>query len=151
MTMSVRSAVLAGLLLAAPACAAPVLAQAASPAPPAADAPAGPRFAFAPVEGGALKLDTRTGQVSLCTRGTAGFACTAVPDSRDAYEAEIARLQAEIAALKQGAEAGKPDAAPQAKADPSEIDRAFDYATHLYRRLKRMIDELRAPDQSETL
>ncbi|OYW42975.1 MAG: hypothetical protein B7Z45_01380, partial [Azorhizobium sp. 12-66-6] len=34
-----------------------------TPAPP--SAPAGPRYSFSPVEGGALKLDTQTGQVSF--------------------------------------------------------------------------------------
>ncbi|WP_454915540.1 hypothetical protein [Xanthobacter sediminis] len=147
--MSARSAVLALLALAAPGLigfAAQAQAQI-----QAADAAPAPRFAFAPVEGGALKLDTQTGQVSLCTKGTGGFACTAVPDSRDAYEAEIARLQAEIAALRQGAGAQKPDTPPQARPDPSEISRAFDYATQLYRRFRQMIDELTAPDKSETL
>ncbi|MFG1429844.1 hypothetical protein V5F44_02115 [Xanthobacter sp. V2C-8] len=109
--------------------------------------PQQPRFAFAPVEGGALKMDTQTGQVSLCTKGTGGFACTAVPDTRDAYEAEITRLQAEIATLKKGAAA--PGAPPQA--EPSDVDRALDYATHLYRRFRQLIDEMKAPDQSETL
>lgn len=51
-----------------------------------------PRFSFAPVDGGALKLDRETGRVSLCAKGPTGFACEAVPDTRDAYEAEIARL-----------------------------------------------------------
>lgn len=143
MTMLVRTATLTLLALAAP-----VAARAQEA--PAADARPSPRFAFAPVEGGALKLDTRTGEVSLCTKGTGGFACVAVPDTRDAYEAEIARLQAEIAALKRAAPGQKPDA-PQADPVPSEIDRAFDYATRVYRRFRQMIDELAAPDRSENL
>lgn len=82
--------------------------------PPRDALPPQPRFAFAPVEGGALKLDTVTGQVSLCTKGSAGFACVAVPDTRDAYEAEIARLQAENDRLK-----GK--AAPDSAAPPRRL------------------------------
>lgn len=108
----------------------------------------GPRFAFAPVEGGTLKLDTRTGLVSICAKGPAGFACEAVPDSRDAYEAEIARLQQEIAALK----AGRPGAAPApAPGDPSELDAALDYAERMYSRLKAFIDRLRINEGQEPL
>lgn len=108
----------------------------------------GPRFAFAPVEGGTLKLDTRTGLVSICAKGPAGFACEAVPDSRDAYEAEIARLQQEIAALK----AGRPGAAPMpAPGDPSELDAALDYAERMYSRLKAFIDRLRTNEGQEPL
>ncbi|MFG1480203.1 hypothetical protein V5F53_16340 [Xanthobacter sp. V4C-4] len=108
------------------------------------------RYAFAPVPGGALKLDTQTGQVSLCTTGATGFACIAVPDTRDAYEAEIARLQDEIATLKQGAAAdqARPPAPPPAVSD---LDTALSYAERFYRRFKQMIDDFRAPDPSEKL
>ena len=47
-----------------------------------------------------LRLDTRTGQVSLCARKDANWACNAVPDERQALESEIARLQRENGALK---------------------------------------------------
>ena len=42
-----------------------------------------------------LRLDTRTGQVSLCAKQSAGWACNAVPDERNALENEITRLQRE--------------------------------------------------------
>ena len=58
------------------------------------------RYAFSQVADGALRLDTRTGQVSLCVRKDAGWACNAVPDERQALESEIARLQRENGALK---------------------------------------------------
>jgi hypothetical protein len=47
-----------------------------------------------------LRLDTRSGQVSLCSRRAVGWACTAVPDERAVLEGEIARLQTENGALK---------------------------------------------------
>ena len=47
-----------------------------------------------------LRLDTRTGAVSLCAKQAAGWACNAVPDERAALENEIARLQRENGALK---------------------------------------------------
>ena len=59
------------------------------------------RFSFSPVSDGMLRLDTRTGQVSLCARKDAGWACSAVPDERSALESEIARLQRENGAMKQ--------------------------------------------------
>ena len=47
-----------------------------------------------------LRLDTRTGAVSLCAKKEAGWACTSVPDERQALENEIARLQRENGTLK---------------------------------------------------
>jgi hypothetical protein len=58
------------------------------------------RYTFKQVDGGYLRLDGRTGQVSICTPRAVGWACQAVADERIALEAEIARLQAENVALK---------------------------------------------------
>ena len=58
------------------------------------------RYSFSPMGDGALRLDTRTGQVSQCSRSDAGWSCRAVPDERAALETEIARLQGENATLK---------------------------------------------------
>ena len=58
------------------------------------------RYALSPVADGVLRLDTRTGAVSTCTNGGAGWACYAVPDERAALDAEIGRLQADNERLK---------------------------------------------------
>ena len=58
------------------------------------------RYTFNRADDGYLRLDGRTGQVSLCTRRTVGWACQTVADERSALEAEIARLQNENVALK---------------------------------------------------
>jgi hypothetical protein len=58
------------------------------------------RYSFHRVEGGYLRLDGRTGQVSVCAARGSGVACQAAADERVALEAEIARLQGENAALK---------------------------------------------------
>jgi len=58
------------------------------------------RYVFNQVSDGMLRLDTRTGQVSLCAKKDSGWACNAVPDERQALESEITRLQRENGALK---------------------------------------------------
>ena len=82
--------IVAGLALAAPA----VSAQATSPESD------DSRYTFNRTDDGYLRLDGRTGQVSICTRRPVGWACQTVPDERAALEAEIARLQGENVALK---------------------------------------------------
>jgi hypothetical protein len=77
-------------------------AQAAPPAPPApaATVPA-PRYSFHRVEDGFLRLDTQTGEVTLCSAHAVGWACEAVPEERTALEQEIERLRDQIDHLRQ--------------------------------------------------
>src|SRR5262249_16735460 len=58
------------------------------------------RYSFNPVADGVLRLDTRTGQVSQCSRSDVGWACKVVPDERSALEAGIGRVQGDNASLK---------------------------------------------------
>jgi hypothetical protein len=58
------------------------------------------RFSFFRVDDGYLRLDGHTGQVSICAKRQAGWLCQALPEERAAFEAEIARLQGDNAALK---------------------------------------------------
>lgn len=58
------------------------------------------RYSMTPIPDGVLRLDTRSGTVSTCTKNEAGWACYAVPDERTALDAEIGRLQAEVESLK---------------------------------------------------
>jgi hypothetical protein len=83
------------------------------------------RYSFSQAtDGSFLRLDTRTGNVSNCSkRDTVGWACYAVPDERNALDAEIGRLQAENDRLKDElkkrdlAEAGSKTDAQLPKAD----------------------------------
>jgi hypothetical protein len=66
------------------------------------DAPdsAGGRYTFNKVPDGFLRLDMQTGEVSLCSQRTVGWACQAAPEDRAVLESEIARLRNENAVLK---------------------------------------------------
>jgi hypothetical protein len=58
------------------------------------------RFTLHKAEGGYLRLDGANGEVSACSRHQVGWVCAVVPAERAAYEAEIARLMRDNAALK---------------------------------------------------
>ena len=124
-------------------------AHAQSPPPDNEDA----RFTFHRTEDGYLRLDGRSGQVSLCNRRPAGWLCQAVPDERAVLEGELARLQADNAALKKELVAHnlplpgtiKPD--PPAKpAEPrlqlpsdAEFNQVVNFIEKVWRRLAEMI------------
>jgi len=83
------------------------------------------RFTLAPVPEGFLRMDSRSGAVSLCT-SNGGWTCRVVPDERAALDNEIGRLQAENRALKdaaQGTIGGKTDM-PLAKEDSKKSAQA---------------------------
>jgi hypothetical protein len=112
------------------------------------------RYMFNRVEDGFLRLDSRSGHVSLCTRQPAGWTCRAVPDERAALESEIIRLQNENGTLKKellarggtlpnGVKAAPPSGSkgePDGKAPKdSELDRMMTYMEKIWRRLVEMM------------
>jgi hypothetical protein len=134
-------------------------AAAAQPQPPANDSDEG-RYLYNRVQDGFVRLDTRSGQVSLCGRRAVGWTCEAVPEERAALEAEIARLQSDNAALKKEllshglALPGtlKPDAPPPPVAKNREpelklpnnddIERMKTFVETVWRRMVEMIVNL---------
>jgi hypothetical protein len=113
------------------------------------------RFTMHKVDDGYLRLDGRTGAVSLCTRPDSGWVCRAVPDERSALESEIGRLAAENAELKRTlldrglslpgvpprppADVGAGSAAPT----ESDVDRVVALAERLWRRTLDVIGNLK--------
>ena len=138
---------------------APPTAQAPDNAPPVlvrpgqVEPPPPARFSFSRVDTGVLRLDTQTGQVTLCRAHTVGWACEAVPEDRAALEREIARLQDEVTDLKRRiAELQQPPTPPRPPAPvpdtgekkpplltEEDISRARAYVEEAWRRLVEML------------
>ena len=132
-----------------------------SPPPEGADS----RYTFHRVDDGYVRLDGRTGQVSMCVQRPIGWACQAVPDERSALEAEIARLQGESAALKKELIARnlplpgavKPEA-PAAKEEPprlqlpndADLDKVVTFFEKIWRRFVEVIVTLQKDLQNKT-
>jgi hypothetical protein len=145
----------AALSLAGPA------AWAQSPQPEGADS----RYTFHRVDDGYVRLDGRTGQVSICAQRPVGWACQAIPDERAALEAEIARLQGESAALKKeliarnlplpGAVKPGP---PAAKEEPprlqlpsdADLNKVVNFFEKVWRRFVEVIVTLQMDMQNKT-
>lgn len=116
------------------------------------------RYSFNQTGEGVLRLDSRTGQVSVCTKRAAGWACEAVPDERAALETEIGRLQGENVTLKKEMIArgialpngmNAPDKDGERKNElvlkiPSdaELDRVMTFFEKMWRRLVDMVQNM---------
>jgi hypothetical protein len=113
------------------------------------------RYSFHRAEDGYLRLDERTGQVTLCNRRpTVGWVCQAVPDDRLAFETEIARLQVENAMLKkellarqiplpggvrQDATGSTPPEQPPVRTTDYDLGRVVDFIENVWRRIVDMV------------
>jgi hypothetical protein len=113
------------------------------------------RYLFNRVQDGFVRLDTRTGQVSLCSKRAVGWACQAVPEERAALESEIVRLQSQNATLKKELLARGLDLPGGVKADPpaagdrelrlpsdADLDRVMAFFEKAWRRLVEMMVNL---------
>jgi hypothetical protein len=119
-------------------------ARSASANPPG-DADQPGRFAMQPVDGGIMRLDTKTGAISLCLRKAASFTCEPVPDSRGA-DGDLARLAAENRELRDRLarlEAEGP-AARKSLELPSEaeVDKALDYFERMVKKFRDRMKSL---------
>jgi hypothetical protein len=113
------------------------------------------RFTLHKVDDGYLRLDGRSGAVSLCTRPDSGWVCRAVPDERSALESEIGRLAAENAELKRtllDRGASLPGLPPRPPADvgvgsaaptESDVDRVVALAGRLWRRTLDVVGNIK--------
>jgi len=130
-------------------------------APPGAD---DSRYTFHRVGDNFVRLDGRTGYVSVCGREASGWACRTVPDERAALEETIGRLQGDNAALKKellakgmalpsGVKADPPAAKETGKDKPADspsvkvpsdadMERVLGFIEKVWRRLVEMMVDL---------
>ncbi|MCP8939477.1 hypothetical protein NK718_13205 [Alsobacter sp. SYSU M60028] len=105
------------------------------------------RFVMSPTPDGYLKMDTRTGAVSQCTRQGGDYQCRLTPDERTALQDEIDRLSRENAELRSRVAGGPAPALPTpapGEAKPSgpsdaDIDRALTVMERFLRRFKDIL------------
>jgi hypothetical protein len=89
------------------------------------------RYALSSNADGIIRLDTRTGAVSICSNNGAGWACYAMPDERAAFDAEIGRLQAENEKARADIEKLKAELAAAAPVTGGKIGEALPKADSL--------------------
>jgi hypothetical protein len=63
------------------------------------------RYLVTQIEGGIMRVDRETGEVSVCKGGEGGWRCELVPDDRVAVQREMDRLARENQRLRRGGQA----------------------------------------------
>lgn len=115
------------------------------------------RYSMLPVEGGVVRLDRETGEVTMCTRKAAVWSCDRLAANTGTdTAAALARLQRENDDLKArlkaledaapGAAAPPPSAGPQLPTE-EEVDQALDYVERMFKKFRDRVKRLDEPEQ----
>src|SRR6266536_2616318 len=89
------------------------------------------RFTFKQVPDGLLRLDSRTGEVALCSKRAVGWACQALPDG-----------------IKGPPATAKPDQDLKLPSD-ADLDRAMSFLERAWRRLLEMVQNFQREMENE--
>lgn len=103
------------------------------------------RYVMQRADDGFVRLDTQTGEMSLCRKQDEQFVCRMSADDRRALEAEITLLEDRIARL----EADNPDRRDDLAAE-DEIDRTMGIMENMMRRFMGVIEEFESELREET-
>ena len=125
------------------------------------------RYAMSPAEGGGvIRLDSHTGQMSLCNRRDNQWLCSDMPDQGRGLAEEIERLRAENKTLKSdirrmedimvgdGRSAKSPSGQPEGKFGlPSEqdVDQALSYMERMFRKFRDKMKEFDSDNKGTPL
>jgi len=109
------------------------------------------RYVFVPIEAGTLRLDTATGEVSLCA-GTGGeTACTLVRDERRTEDDRAAALEARLAALDARVAALETRGGADVLADEESLDRVMALMDRMIRHFFGLVRDIRREMEGEEL
>ncbi len=104
------------------------------------------RFKMQKVDGGFLRLDAQSGQVSFCREKESNWTCDTVADDRAALEAEIKRLNERIAAL----ERQRQDPVDRFRTpSDQEIEQVMGFFEKMMKRFRGVVETLKKEWQSE--
>ena len=104
------------------------------------------RFKMQKVDGGFLRLDAQTGQVSFCRERAGDWTCETAADDRAALEAEIKRLSDRVAALER--QTNDPVNRFRTPSD-QEIEQVMGFFEKMMKRFRGVVETLKKEWESE--
>ena len=104
------------------------------------------RFKMQKVDGGFLRLDAQTGQVSFCREKSSNWTCDTVADDRAALEAEIKRLSDRVAQLEK--QTNDPAQRFRTPSD-QEIEQVMGFFEKMMKRFRGVVENLKKEWETE--
>ncbi|MBP1851359.1 hypothetical protein [Rhizobium halophytocola] len=110
------------------------------------------RYTFQPMENGLVRLDTRTGAMSLCQDKDGALICRMAADERAAYEEQLDRLEKRVTALETRIDSGGTALSSRngTLPDDAEIDRSLGIMERFMRSFFGIVREFESKDKDAT-
>ncbi|MEQ8305059.1 MAG: hypothetical protein RIA09_00735 [Hoeflea sp.] len=101
------------------------------------------RFVLEKIENGFVRMDTGTGEMSICSLEGGKMVCRLTADERQAYEEALSDLSDRVAALEKRIQTRTPDEDMTGIPDDAELDRALGAMEKMMRGFFGMVEDLR--------
>lgn len=101
------------------------------------------RFTLEKTENGFVRMDTLTGEMSICSEKAGQLVCRLSADERRAFEETLSDLSARVTALEQRLDTVAPPSGMNDIPDEVELDRALGAMEKMMRRFFGMVEELK--------
>lgn len=98
------------------------------------------RFALEKTDDGFVRMDTETGQMSVCTLTNDQLVCKMAADERSAFDADIAALEDRVAALEQGRGQGALAVPEGELPSEQEFEQTLDYMERFMNRFMGIVE-----------
>ena len=107
------------------------------------------RYRMEKTEAGLVRLDTVSGEISLCREQEGQIVCRMAADERAAFEKELDLLTKRVEALEKGGVTGETTAKPSLPTD-EEIDRTMTIMEKMMQRFMGIVKNLEEGEEETT-
>ncbi|MBW8465789.1 hypothetical protein [Acidovorax sp.] len=108
------------------------------------------RFALEKTDGGFVRLDRKTGALTLCQESDGTLTCRMAADERAAYEEDLARLEKRVEALEKSLSTGRPLANAEPLPSDEEVERSIGIMERFMRSFFGLVEEFKQQEEGVT-
>lgn len=108
------------------------------------------RFALEKTDGGFVRLDRKTGALTLCQESDGTLTCRMAADERAAYEEDLARLEKRVEALEKSVATGRPLAKGEPLPSDEEVERSIGIMERFMRSFFGLVEEFKQQEEGAT-
>ena len=108
------------------------------------------RFALEKTDGGFVRLDRKTGALTLCQEKDGTLTCRMAADERAAYEEDLGRLEKRVEALERSLATGRPLAKGEPLPSDEEVERSIGIMERFMRSFFGLVEEFKQKEEGAT-